>query len=199
MSAQGMAIANSSPLSRATIPRRADLLASSARTTARSTRSPLAWPSMSLMLLEAVEAEHQQRDLASLGSRRGESSRPVWRAACCGWQDRSACRVRPDSGSVRLRACAPRCRAGSRHTGSRRCPASRKSSPRPESSRRCLRRPSNSITVRRAGRAWRRRRGSRTKTRVAFGIAAQMRVERTADHLRGLIAEDRGWRPDSTP
>ena len=53
-------------------------------------------------LLELVEIEHQQRDLALLGCPPRRAWRRDARTACCGWRGRSACRARPDTDSLGL-------------------------------------------------------------------------------------------------
>ena len=183
-------MANSSPLRRATM---AALPASAFNRsdTARSTRSPQAWPSMSLICWKASRPSTSSATSPPLRFRRGNHRGEPGVKACCGWRARSANHIRPDSGSFRLRAFAPRCRAGSRRTESRRCLASRRSRPRPETPRRSCGGPRTPSPGRRAiaiGRAPPRRSRSRRRSVVAAGAD---RLERPADHFRGLVAEDR--------
>ena len=89
-------------------------------------------------LLELVDVDHQQRHLALLRRRRRRAGWPDSRAGYCGWRARSGCRIRPDTGSAPPRACAPRCPATPRHTGSRRRPASRRSRLPAERPRHCV-------------------------------------------------------------
>ena len=73
MSSQDVAIANSSPLSRATTPALPISLVKRSDT-ARNTRSPLAWPSRSLMCWKLVEANDQKRHFGA-GSFGGRNHR----------------------------------------------------------------------------------------------------------------------------
>ena len=188
MSAQGMAIANSSPLSRAMVPL-APTCWLKRSATARNTRSPSAWPSRSLMFWKpsrpSTSSATSRPSVSARDDHRGQSGG----AACCGWQGRSAYRTRPDSGcfsASRLRTEMSRSTAPywkpSAPCQPEKLASTGKLSP-------LLRRPSNSITVPWASPA---RVADRERRLVAFGIARTDGVERTADHLRGLVAEDRG-------
>ena len=189
ISAQRNAMANSSPLSRATTPR-----------AGHRRRQPLGNRAQHQVaigvaehvvdLLKAVEAEHQQRDLAAIGLGAWRSSRPDWREACCGWQARSAYRIRRDIGSFRPRACAPRCRAGSRRYWKPSVPCQPEKLASTGNTSPLLRRPSNSITG--AGGELVRRSLIENAERRRCRRAHRSSSNGLADHLLGLIAEDRG-------